>query len=360
MVTHVKTERGGPDYKRLFESGPGLYLVLDPSLHIIAASDAYCQATLTKRDEILGRHLFDVFPENPDDPSADSIRNTRASLKRVLQSHQTDVMVIQRHDVRRPESEGGAFEVRYWSPINSPVLNPDGSIAYIIHRVENVTDFVLLKQQGFEQAKLTDELRERAVRMEADLYARSREVAETSSKLKQANEELARLNEKARELDQLKSTFFANVSHELRTPLTLILGPVDRQLERRDIDELMRRDLQVVQRNARLLLKHVNDLLDIARLDAGRMRMHFTRTDLVALTRRIASYFEVLAADRNIHYMLHTPVALASVVDGEKVERVLFNLLSNAFKFTPKGGTVRFTLQERSGQAEFIVQDNGP
>ncbi|RJQ78100.1 MAG: hypothetical protein C4519_12505 [Desulfobacteraceae bacterium] len=89
-----------------------------------------------------------LFPENPDDPSADAVRNTRASLKRVLQSHQADVMVVQRHDIRRPESEGGGFEVRYWSPVNSPVLNPDGSLAYIIHRVENVTEFILLKQQA--------------------------------------------------------------------------------------------------------------------------------------------------------------------------------------------------------------------
>jgi PAS domain S-box-containing protein len=352
--------REEPDYKHLFESAPGLFLVLDPDLHIIAASDAYCQSTLTRRDEILGRRLFDVFPDNPDDPSADAIRNTRASLNRVLQSRQTDVMVIQRHDVRRPESEGGAFEVRYWSPINSPVLNPDGSLAYIIHRVENVTDFVLLKERGFEQVKLTDELRERAVQMQADLYSRSREVADASLKLKQANEELARLNEKARELDQLKNTFFAHVSHELRTPLTLILGPVDRQMGRTDMDEPMRRDLQVVQRNARLLLKHVNDLLDIARLDAGRMHMHFARTDLVALARRVASCFEVLAADRNLHYVVHTPVAISGEVDGEKVERVLFNLLSNAFKFTPQGGTVSLTLEERAGRAGFIVQDNGP
>ena len=71
--------------------------------------------------------LFDVFPDNPDDPLADSIRNTRASMNRVLQSRVADTMVVQRHDVRRPQSEGGGFEVRYWSPINSPILNPDGS-----------------------------------------------------------------------------------------------------------------------------------------------------------------------------------------------------------------------------------------
>ncbi|HWQ19929.1 MAG TPA: PAS domain S-box protein, partial [Methanotrichaceae archaeon] len=82
-----------------------------------------------------------------------------------------------------------------WSPINSPVLNPDGTLAYILHRVENVTEYVLQKQQGIEEAKLTDALRERAVQMEADLYSRSHEAAKSSTKLKAANEELARHRE---------------------------------------------------------------------------------------------------------------------------------------------------------------------
>lgn len=169
-----------PDFKTLFESVPGLYLVLDPALRIVAASDAYLQARLTGRAGIVGRHLFEVFPDNPDDPSADAIRNTRASLKRVLQEHVVDAMGVQRHDVRRPESEGGGFALRYWSPVNSPVLNPDGSLAYILHQVENVTEFVLLKQQqGVEQEKLSGALRERAVQTEADPQFQSREVADS-------------------------------------------------------------------------------------------------------------------------------------------------------------------------------------
>lgn len=349
-----------PDFKTLFEASPGLFLVLDPTLHIVAASDAYLQATLTRRADIIGRHLFDVFPDNPDDPSADSIRNTRASINRVLQVHVADAMVVQRHDVRKPESEGGGFEVRYWSPVNSPVLNPDGSLAYIIHRVENVTEFVLLKQQGSEQARMTDALRERAVQFEADLYSRSREVAESSQKLKQANEELTRLYEKTRELDEFKTRFFSNVSHELRTPLTLILGPVDRLLREEGLDEAARHDLMVVQRNARLLQRHVNDLLDIAKFEAGRMLIQYARVDLAMLTRLIASHFETLAADRHIRLEVNGPATLPAEVDGEKVEHMLINLLSNAFKFTPDGGAVSVSLEEHAGRALIRVQDSGP
>src|ERR1035438_9142309 len=148
---------GELDFKRLFESAPGLYLVLDPNLRIVAASDAYLQATLTRRADILGQDVFEAFP----DPLADATGNSRASFNRVLQNCVVDTQSFERHDVRKPDSEGGGFEVRYWSAVNSPVLNPDGSLAHIIHRVENVTEFVQLKQQGIEQSRMTDELRER-------------------------------------------------------------------------------------------------------------------------------------------------------------------------------------------------------
>jgi PAS domain S-box-containing protein len=188
-----------PDYSLLFEQTPSLYLVLDTNLRVIAASDAYLQATLTRREDIIGRHVFEVFPDNPGDPSADAaVPKARASFNRVIHTLKPDIQGLQRHDVRKPESEGGGFEVRYWNAVNSPILGPDGSLAYILHRVENVTEFVLLKQQGIEQADLADTLRDRALQMEADLYARSREAAETSRKLKEANEELAQLYEKTR------------------------------------------------------------------------------------------------------------------------------------------------------------------
>ena len=99
-----------PDFQALFEAAPALYLVLTPDLTIVAASDAYLRATLTQRGDILGRYLFDVFPDNPDDPDATGTRNLTASLQRVLAGGIADTMPIQKYDIRRPESEGGGFE----------------------------------------------------------------------------------------------------------------------------------------------------------------------------------------------------------------------------------------------------------
>ncbi|HEX2752081.1 MAG TPA: ATP-binding protein [Alphaproteobacteria bacterium] len=130
------------EYRALFQALPGLYLVLDPELVIIAVSDAYLKATMTEREKIIGRHLFDVFPDNPNDPSATGVQNLRASLQRVLKNRVADRMAIQKYDIQRPESEGGGFVERYWSPLNSPLLDDRGDIVCIVHQAEDVTERV--------------------------------------------------------------------------------------------------------------------------------------------------------------------------------------------------------------------------
>ena len=175
-----------PDFRRLFESAPGLYLVLDPDFVIVAVSDAYLAATMTKRGEILGRGIFDVFPDNPDDPTATGVANLRASLERVRLRRVSDTMAVQKYDIRRPAKEGGGFEERYWSPVNSPVLEEKGRLVHIIHRVEDVTEFVRVKQLGVEQAAVTGELRERTAKMESEILRRAQELHEANKALRAA------------------------------------------------------------------------------------------------------------------------------------------------------------------------------
>ena len=187
-----------PDFQSFFESVPGLYLVLTPDFSIVAVSDAYLRATMTNRDDILGKGVFEVLPDNPDDPGATGVRNLRASLRRVLTEKCPDTMAVQKYDIRRPESEGGGFEERYWSPVNAPVLAPDGEVSYIIHRVEDVTDFVRLKEQESQQIKQTEELRTRTEQMESEILLRVRELQEANQKLKATNQELALSEERFR------------------------------------------------------------------------------------------------------------------------------------------------------------------
>lgn len=175
-----------------------------------------------------------------------------------------------------------------------------------------------------------------------------------------ATEEISRLYEKTRELDELKTSFFASVSHELRTPLTLILGPAERMIASPETAEAARRDLEVIVRNARTLLRHVNDLLDVSKLEAGKMAVAYADTDLARLARFVAGHFEVLSGEKRIAFRVEAPEALLAHVDPGKVQRVLLNLLSNAFKFTPGGGSVRLTLRGTPGRVRFEVADSGP
>jgi PAS domain S-box-containing protein len=346
-----------PDFRSLFESAPGLYIVLTPELKIVGASDAYLRATMTERAEILGRHLFEVFPDNPADTEATGVHNLRASLDRVLQSRAADAMPVQKYDIRRPESEGGGFEERYWSPMNSPVLNERGEVAYIIHRVEDVTEFMRLKMAGTEQHKLAEQLRTRAQQMEAEIFQRAQEVDQANQQLREANEQLAWLYSKSKELEVLKSEFFANISHELRTPLALILGPIRQRIAAEGDNA---RDLQMVERNARLLLRHVNDLLDLSKLDSGHMQAEYVEADLAHLARLIASNFESMANERSIRFAVEAVDSLPGQIDPDKFERILINLLSNAFRFTPAGGCVQLRLRRSDDRALIEVEDTGP
>jgi two-component system sensor histidine kinase EvgS len=188
---NAKPEQEDPDFRVLFESVPGLYLVLDCDLNIVAVSDDYARATMTRREEIVGRGIFHVFPDNPNDPTADGMRNLQASLTTVLLSRKAHAMAIQKYDIRKPESEGGSFEERYWSPLNSPVFHADGTLAYIIHRVEDVTEFIRLKQQGVKQSEYTEELQERMEKMEAEIYQRSQEANRANDNLRNSEENLS-------------------------------------------------------------------------------------------------------------------------------------------------------------------------
>lgn len=196
------------------------------------------------------------------------------------------------------------------------------------------------------------------------LLAEGRNITEkkhAEAEIARKNEELQRLLDKIRHMDELKSDFFANISHELRTPLTLILGPVESILASgANLNELQRRDLGVIQRNAATLLKHVNDLLDLAKLEAGHMTVNYARVDLAHAVRTVAAHFDALAPQRSISYVITAPDTLEAEVDPEKFDGILLNLLSNAFKFTPTGGRIRCAL-ELSGKDRLLlsVQDSG-
>ncbi|MBX3203483.1 MAG: response regulator [Labilithrix sp.] len=184
----------------------------------------------------------------------------------------------------------------------------------------------------------------------------------TNDLLRRANDEVSRLYVKTKEVDELKTHLFAGVSHELRTPLTLVLGPAERLIASASTEEAVRRDVEVIARNARTLVHYVNDLLEVTKLEARAVEPDYAETDIARLARFVASQFEKTAHANRVAYAIEAPNVLRGEVDAPRLERVLSNLLSNAFKLTPEGGHVRLTVREdvAKKQLVFEVADSGP
>ncbi|MDB4984845.1 MAG: Phytochrome, two-component sensor histidine kinase [Myxococcaceae bacterium] len=162
----LRAAESAPDFRLLFESSPALLLVLDPALRIVAVTEPYLRATQTERAAILGLPLFEVFPDNPDERDATFVTSLRRSLERVLSDGAPDAMAVQKYDIQVSTPHGLAFEARYWRSLNTPVLGPDGHVALIIHRVEDVTESVLLPQEQVEHRPVVDLLPTRMQQME--------------------------------------------------------------------------------------------------------------------------------------------------------------------------------------------------
>ena len=334
-----------PDYRLLFETAPGPYLILTPDLTIAAVNEAYLTATMTKREEIVGRGLFEVFPDNPDDPAATGVRNLRTSLDRVRERRAPDTMAVQKYDIRRPESAGGGFEERYWSPTNVPVFDAQGKLMYIIHHVEDVTEFVRLKRLDGERHRLTAELRSRAEKMEAEVYARAQEVAETSRLLEQANAEL--------------ESFSYSVSHDLRAPLRAINGFSLALLE--DYGTTLPPDGQAllarVRENTKRMAQLIDDLLVFSRL--GRKPLEMGPVDLASLMQSVVEEQRQADSKRAIEVVVHS--LPATLGDAGLLRQALANLIENAFKFTRRQPKARIEIGSRVEGAEtvYYVRDNG-
>ncbi len=360
------------DFRLLLESSPHPYLILlpDDAFTIGAVNDRYLAVTGTHRDQIVGKGLFEVFPDNPDDTRVQGVSDLRASLQRVRQDGVQDVMGVQKYDipVRSGGADGGAFETRYWSPVNTPVFDEQRQIRYIIHHVEDITEFVLAREQAAAATSTAPPSTEpRVERMEAEILHRAAELKESNRQLKIAKEqiehreaELARLNEQLTELDRPKTEFFSNVSHEFRTPLSLMLSPLEQLLERPPASPAdAHASLWIAHRNALRLLKLVNTLLDFSRIEAQRLKPQRQYTDLSALSRDLASGFRSMCERAGLEFVVSCPpLPHAVAVDRGMWEKIVLNLLSNAFKFT-YAGHIEVRLRMRDGFVELEVIDTG-
>ena len=358
-----KFDKDDIDYRAIVEGLPGLFLILNPELIIIGVSDAYARATMTRRETMLGKHLFEVFPDNPDDPAADGVHNLRASLQRVLKSATPDTMAVQKYDVRKPEDEGGAFEERYWTPTNAPVLDANGKIRYIIHKAEDVTEFIRLKQKGREQRLCNETLSEQTARMEAEIFERSREVAAASALLKTTNQALEQAKAAAEAANLAKSAFLATMSHEIRTPMNGVLGMVN-LLRRSALNEKQRHYLDNIQSSGEHLLAIIDDILDFSKIEAGKIQLASDDFSLGELVHDAWSLMGERLHAKGLESKTDCN-RLGLILRGDKtrLKQALVNYLGNAVKFTDTGSITLACRIENETDTDcllrFEVRDTG-
>ncbi len=206
-------------------------------------------------------------------------------------------------------------------------------------------------------------------RLEQVVKERTKEINQKNQQLEKQTIQLQEQSEKLKELDQAKSRFFANISHEFRTPLTLIMGPLEQMLTEEEEKEQDRKErVKLMLRNSQRLLNLINQLLDLSKLDSGKMKLHAVRQNIISFLKGLTESFHFLAAQNKLDLTFHPEEEdITLYFDAEKLEKVICNLLSNAIKFTPAGGKITIKVKTNptpagnfpSGWVEISVADTG-
>lgn len=346
------------NFEMLFNATPDLYLILDPTLRIVTVNEAYLQATLTTREQLMGKPLFEIFPDNPNDSKATGVTNLRDSLQIVLQQKTAHTMAVQHYDIRRSD---GTFEQRFWSPKNVPVFDKDNNICYIIHRVEDVTAFIQSKDPNltYEKSITID-------RMGLDIFQRAQEIQKTNKLLQEKDESLRLLTDEAKEQNrrlkmsnQLLEEFAYTVSHDLQEPLRMIGGFVD-LLKRRyqgKIDEKADHYIYYIVDGVERMQNLISDLLTYSRLSNAEKAFEVVTMDK-SLAWAISNLQVLIASTKaQVHYQKMPTIFGNSTQMGQ----LLQNLIANAIHYRRKDidPVIDITVEEQEHRWLFKVKDNG-
>ncbi|MBC7914033.1 MAG: GHKL domain-containing protein [Pyrinomonadaceae bacterium] len=354
------------DFEQLFQSLPGLYLILSPDLTILSSSEAYNFASMTKRDEIIGKNLFHVFPDNSEDLTADGVSNLSASLQSVLKNKKPHTMAIQKYDIRRPD---GVFEVRYWSPVNIPFLAQNNEVACIIHRVQDVTEFVIIQSQQQEAEQLTRGLQTKLSEMEIEIITRAKEiqklnteleakVATRTATLQQSKIELEAQAKKLQTQNKELEQFAYIASHDLQEPLRTLISFAS--LFEEEFKGKLNGDadtyLNFIIQSSKRMQQLVHGLLDYSRIGKE------ASLKPVDCNKIINEVMDDMAASINESAAKISVQQLPQLTGNPTEIRQLFqNLLSNALKFRKKdiSPQINLTAEQQTGNWLFSIKDNG-
>lgn len=355
------------NYQNLFDHVPGLYILILDDFTIADVSNAYAEATFTKREEILGKNLFEVFPDNPNDITADGVANLKESLKYVLRNKVSHTMAIQKYDVRKPD---GTFEEKYWSTVNKPVLNTLNEVEYIIHRAEDVTEFIKLKQEKHQHELVSNAMESRLQKMEIEIIHRSKEIQKLNQELdlkvlertKHLDEANAIIQENINALTFQKKQLedFCNIiSHNFRAPLVNISMIIEMLAENsNDIEKGVL--LDKLNSTTRNLSEIFNELVESIQILQDN-EIESEEIDLALHVQKVTESLQIDIERSGAVIETHLDASPSVYFPLNYIKSILHNLISNSLKYRSAERTPRIIVRtERKDDTIILsIADNG-
>lgn len=346
------------DYQQIFQTLPALYMVLDPAFNICEVSDKYLEASMRTRGELLGKPVFEAFPENPADIMANGAARLRASLMYVAEHKKIHVMPLQRYDIREPAEKGGAYVERYWMPKNIPVVQ-DGQLKYILHVVEDVTSLLELTSRDKAIRQKNSEIGLRLEEMEERVSDSLHELSVMNEKLRQVNTELM-LRSKELERSNLElSNFAMTASHDIKAPFRVVgnyIGLIESKLRNKGLlpeyENYFSRIYSARERIAALL----DDLLDFAMVSHKVTPLE--NVDSRACVQSALDNLESVIQETSAQIEISGSWPKVRAVPSQ-LGQLFQNLIANGLKFNSGVPHISISVQSTDKHYVFCVRDNG-
>lgn len=355
------------NYEKLFVELPGLYIILSTDLTILDVSEKLTKSAGLNRFDMIGKNLFVVFPENPEDTTADGQSNLKYSLNYVLTHKTLHTMAVQRYDIK---NQDGVFKQRYWSPINKPVLDENNEVQYIIHRVEEVTDFVQLAEESEKTVQQNNLLESQIERMKIEIIKRSKELEKLNAQLdkkviqrtlhlEEANKTIGKnivaLTHQKKQLED-----FCNIiSHNLRAPLVNISMLVEMVAENTTNEDNII-FLEKLDKAAKNLNETFNELVESIQITQDTEIPHeeielesFTNGIIDSLQGEINKTQTIIEMDFSQAPKLCYPV--------NYMRSILQNLISNSLKYSSpeRRPIIKINSKIKNDSVIISISDNG-